>query len=123
MSAKRVFALLVVVVLGLLLTTPAALSRPELPRHTVGVVIDYGNPDDGDPDDDDPNGFVDGDDDNWDKVNGHGHDVAEMDSANEGSGDGAGTDVSEEELSLWEVGLRTRLLLLLGNWIIFSSLR
>jgi hypothetical protein len=121
MSAKRLFALLVVVVLGLLLIAPTALSRPELPRYSEGELYDVDNPDDGDPNDD-PN-VVNGDDDNWDKVGVRGHSVAEISSAGGGAGDGAGTDGSEEELSLWEIGLRTRLLLLFGNWIIFTSLR
>ena len=121
MSAKRLFALLVVVVLGLLLIAPAALSRPEMPRYDVGELNDVDDPDGGDPDD--PNGFVDGDDDNWDKVRARGHSVAEISCADDGADDGAGTNGSEEELSLWEIGLRTRLLLLLGNWIVFSSLR
>ena len=116
MSAKRLFALLVVVVLGLLLIAPAALSRPEMPRYDVGELNDVDDPDGGDPDD--PNGFVDGD-----KVRARGHSVAEISCADDGADDGAGTNGSEEELSLWEIGLRTRLLLLLGNWIVFSSLR
>ena len=109
MSARRLLALLVVVVLGLLLVNPAALSRIESPLYRADSWFgDTTNPND-DPDDDDPNGFVDGDDDNWDKPAGHGHRVAEAREATQG----AGTDTSEDRLSRTEVGLRFTLLAVL----------
>jgi hypothetical protein len=116
MSARRLLALLVVVVLGLLLANPAALSRTAAPLHCATSWYDSaGNPDEDDPDD--PNGFVDGDDDNWDRPSGHGHTVAEM------GGAGAGTDTSGFELSRTEVGLSSTMFALLRAWSSFFNLR
>ena len=122
MSARRLLALLVVVVLGLLLTCPTALSRPEMPLYDV-----HGGPDVTQPDDDDdpdiPNGDVEGDDDNWDKSAIRGHTVAESCGENNGVGMGADSSSSEDALSRMEVSLSVRLALLLQSWVIFSSLR
>lgn len=123
MSAKRVFALLVVVVLGLLLTSPTALSRSEIPRYTdCPVVEDATNPDDGDPDDD-PDGLLDGDDDNWDKPAGHGHQVGESFGTADGAVRETGNTISEDKLSLSEVGLSFRLALFVHSWILLAATR
>jgi len=115
MSARRLLALLVVVLLGLLLASPTALSRSELPRYDV---CDYGGPayaDDEDDNDDDPdetpNGFV-GDDDNWDKRDQGKHHTAHA------FGASGGASSSEDELSRVEVGLGVRLALLLQQWVL-----
>ena len=50
MSARRLLALLVVVMLGLLLICPTALSRPVMSLHDVSGGSDVTNPDE----DDDP---------------------------------------------------------------------
>ena len=122
MSARRLLALLVVVALGLLLTCPTALSRPETPRYDVNGGSDVTQP--GDDDDPDvPNGDVDGDDDNWDKSAIRGHTVAESCGENNGVGMGADSSSSEDALSRMEVSLSVRLALLLQSWVIFSSLR
>lgn len=123
MSARRLIALLVVVVLGLLLTSPTALSRPDVTRNNAAGW--YGTHDTADNDDDpnEPNdGFVPGDDDNWDKANTNGHSIDES----FGSGDdedGVDSGVSVDKLSRVEFGLRTRLALLLQRWIILAGLR
>ncbi|MBN2565054.1 MAG: hypothetical protein JXB46_05035 [Candidatus Eisenbacteria bacterium] len=122
MSARRFLALLVVVVLGLLLANPAALSRTEAPLHrATSWYEDAGNPDEDDPDD--PNGFVDGDDDNWDRPSGHGHAVADLGGAEVGTETGAVTDTSERLLSWTEVGLRSTIAALLRAWSSFFNLR
>lgn len=123
MSAKRVFALLVVVVLGLLLTSPTALSRSEIPRYTdCPVFNDVTNPDDGDPDDD-ADGLLDGDDDNWDKAAGHGPVVAESFGAGDGAVRETGNTMSESKLSLAEVGFGIRLVLFAHSWILIAATR
>lgn len=121
MSARRLLALLVVVVLGLLLTCPTALSRPGTP-----LIEEYGGSDVTKPNDDDPdvpNGDIEGDDDNWDKSAIRGHTVAESCGGNSGVEMGADSSSSEDVLSRMEVSLSIRLALLLQSWVIFSSLR
>jgi hypothetical protein len=125
MSARRLIALLVVVVLGLLLTSPTALSRSDAtPRYADGWYGTYDTTDDNDDDDpNDPNdGLVDGDDDNWDKAHTMGHSIDASFSAG-GDEDGVDSGVSVEKLSRVEFGLRTRLVLLLQRWIILAGLR
>ena len=121
MSARRLLALLVVVVLGLLLTCPTALSRPGTPLYEEYGGSDVTNPNDDDPDV--PNGDVEGDDDNWDKSAIRGHTVAESCGGNSGVEMGADSSSSEDVLSRMEVSLSIRLALLLQSWVIFSSLR
>lgn len=122
MSARRLIALLVVVVLGLLLTSPTALSRPDVTRSDAGGWYGPHYTADDDDDPDDPNdGFVPGDDDNWDKTNTNGHSIDE--SLGAGGEDGVDSGVSVDKLSRMEFGLRTRLTLLLQRWIILAGLR
>ena len=122
MSARRLLALLVVVMLGLLLTCPTALSRPGTPLHDASDSWGAVNPDDDDEDPDIPND-PEGDDDNWDKSAIKGHTVAE--SFGEGSceGTGAGSSSSEDVLSRMEVSLSIRLALLLQSWVVLFGLR
>jgi hypothetical protein len=123
MSARRLLALLVVVVFGLLLANPTAMSRTGTPHtRATSWYDDAGNPDDG-IDDDDPDGVVDGDDDNWDRPVGHGHLVATAGTAGGGGGSDADTDTSGKQLSRTEVGLRFARVALLRAWISFFSLR
>jgi hypothetical protein len=122
MSARRLLALLVVVVLGLLLICPTALSRPATPLHNVSDSWGAVNPDDDDEDPDIPND-TEGDDDNWDKSAIRGHTVAESFGGGSCEGTGAGSSSSEDVLSLMEVSLSVRLALLLQSWVIFSGLR
>jgi hypothetical protein len=125
MSARRLLALLVVVLLGLLLASPTALSRSELPRYDV---TNSGGPAyaDDDDDDDDPDGPPDGivgDDDNWDKSAVRPHATAECFGGSGSLGGGAGNSSSEVELSRMEIGLSVRLALFLQSWLVLSSLR
>ena len=122
MSARRLLALLVVVVLGLLLICPTALSRPGTPLYNVSDSWGAVNPDDDDEDPDIPND-PEGDDDNWDKSAIRGHTVAESFGGGSREGMGAGSSSSEDVLSLMEVSLSVRLALLLQSWVIFSGLR
>ncbi len=122
MSARRFLVLLEVVVFGLLLLSPTALSRPELPRYHVGAWDSPGNPDD-DPDPDIPDGYVDGDDDNWDKSAVKGHETAELGGESGSAGRGAGATDSENVFSRMEIGLGLRLALLLQWWVVLSTLR
>jgi hypothetical protein len=124
MSARRLLALLVVVVLGLLLANPAALSRTGTPHsRAVPWHENAGNPNDGDPDDDDPNGLVDGDDDNWDRPLGHGHYTAASFGAEGGAETGAVTDTSEDQLVRTEVEPGFTLVAMLRVWISCFCLR
>ncbi len=122
MSARRLLALLVVVVLGLLLICPTALSRPGTPLHDVTGGSDATDiPDEEDPDI--PDGLMDGDDDNWDKSAIKRHTMAESCGGISGVGTGVGSSSSEDALSRMEVSLSIRLALLLQSWVIFSGLR
>ena len=123
MSARRLLVLLVVVMLGLLLFCPTALSRPEMSLHDVSGGSHATNPDDDDEDPDIPDGSVDGDDDNWDKSAIKGHTVAESFGGSRGVGMGVDSSSSEDVLSRMEVSLSIRLALLLQSWVIFSGLR
>ena len=118
MSARRLLALLVVVVLGLLLTCPTALSRPGMPLYE-----EYGGSDVTNPNDDDDPDVPNGDDDNWDKFAIRGHTVAESFGGSRGVGMGADSSSSEDVLSRMEVSLSVRLALLLQSWFVFSGLR
>jgi hypothetical protein len=123
MSARRLLALLVVVALGLLLICPTALSRSTL-SHINATGSDFTtNPDDDDEDPDIPNGYIDGDDDNWDKPGTKGHVVAEPFDGSGGAGMGADTNRSEYVLSRIEISLSVRLALLLQSWVINSYVR
>lgn len=123
MSARRLLALLVVVVFGLLLVNPTALSRTGTPHtRAISWYEDAGNPDDG-IDDDDPDGVVNGDDDNWDRPVGYGHVVAAAVAAGGVEDSGAATDTSGKQLSRTEVGPGFGLAALLRAWISFFSLR
>jgi hypothetical protein len=126
MSARRLLALLVVVLLGLLLASPSALSRPELPRcdvsHGGGPVFADGDDDDGNDDPGVPNGNV-GDDDNWDKQAAGRHVEASPLDGSVGAGEVVpGTSSSEVELSRMEIGLSMRLALFLQSWLFISGL-
>lgn len=123
MSARRLLALLVVVVFGVLLICPTALSRPGMPLHDVSDDPDVTSPSDDEDDPDIPDGIIDGDDDNWDKSAIKGHTVAESCGGNSGAGTGVGSSSSEDALSRMEVSLSIRLALLLQSWVIFSGLR
>lgn len=123
MSARRLLALLVVVVLGLLLMCPTAFSRPEHPLVDVTHSGDATNPDDVDDDPDIPNGNIDGDDDNWDKPVVNGHTAAESFGGSGGAVVGADTNGSEDVLSKIEISLSMRLALFLQSWVLFSGLR
>jgi hypothetical protein len=123
MSARRLLALLVVVALGLLLVCPTALSRSTLSLTNVTGSGFTTNPDDDDEDPDIPNGYIDGDDDNWDKPGTKGHTVAERLDGNSGAGTGADTNRSEYVLSRMEISLSVRLALLLQSWVTNSFLR
>jgi hypothetical protein len=124
MSARRLLALLMVVVLGLLLANPTALSRTGTPHHGAVPWHDTsGTSDDGEPDDDDPNGFVDGDDDNWDRPAGHGHRAAAPFDGQGGAETGAVTDTSEDQLERTEVDLGFTLFSMLRGWISYFCLR
>jgi hypothetical protein len=124
MSARKLLALLVVVVLGLLLANPTAMSRTGTPHNRAASWLeDAGSSDDGDPDDDDPNGFVDGDDDNWDRPVGHGHHVAVPGNAQGGAETGAVTDTSADQLARTEVDLGFTLVAMLRGWISYFCLR
>lgn len=122
MSAKRLFALLVVVVLGLLLTSPIALSRSEMPRYVEGG---WTEPDDPQVDGDDPTdpNYVSGDDDNWDKPVVKGHNVGERGGAEDGVGTGVGTNNTGDKLSRMEIGLRLQLVLIVRSWFILAGAR
>ena len=122
MSARRLLALLVVVMLGLLLLCPTALSRPVMSLYDVSGGSDVTNPDEDD-DPDIPDGNLDGDDDNWDKSAIKGHTVAESHGGSNGVGMGVDSSSSEDMLSRIEVSLSTRLALLLQSWFVFSGLR
>lgn len=122
MSARKLLALLVVVMLGLFLICPTALSRPEMPLVDVSGGSDATNPDDED-DPDIPDGDVDGDDDNWDKSAIKGHTVAESYGGSSGVVTGVDSSSSEDVLSRMEVGLSIRLALLLQSWFVLSGLR
>jgi len=121
MSARKLLALLVVVMLGLLLVCPTALARPETPLQDVSGGSCTTDPDEDDEDPDDPNGVKGGDDDNWDKSAIKGHMVA----VSYGGGVVTGVDSSSSEdvLSRIEVSLSMRLALLLQSWLVFSGLR
>jgi hypothetical protein len=126
MSARKLLALLVVVLLGLLLASPTAMSRSDLPRYDVtnadGPAFADGDGDD-DPDVPDvPNGVV-GDDDNWDKSAVRTHGTAERFGGGGCRSAGVGTSISEVELSRMEIGLSVRLAMYLQSWLILSSLR
>lgn len=123
MSARKLLALLVVVALGLLLMCSTALSRPEHPLVDVTHSGDTTSPGDDDDDPDIPNGYIDGDDDNWDKSAVGNHTVAESFGENGDVGTGAGANGSEDVLSRMEISLGTRLALLLQSWVILSGLR
>jgi len=123
MSARRLLALLVVVVFGVLLICPTALSRPGTPLHDVSDDLNVTNPSDDEDDPDIPDGIIDGDDDNWDKPGVKGHTVAESCGGSGGVGMGAGSSSTEDALSRMEVSLSVRLALLLQSWVIFSGLR
>ncbi len=123
MSARRLLALLVVVVLGLLLICPTALSRPGTPLHSASDSWGAVNPDDDEEDPDIPNADPEGDDDNWDKSAIRGHTVAESFGGGSCEGTGAGSSSSEDVLSRMEISLGIRLALLLQSWVIFSGLR
>jgi len=116
-----VFALLVVVMLGLLLICPTALARPGMPLQNVSGGSCTSDPDEEDPDN--PNGSKDGDDDNWDKPAIKGHMVAESYGGNSGVVTGVDSSSSEDVLSRMEVSLSIRLALLLQSWFVFSGLR
>ena len=122
MSARRLLALLVVVVLGLLLICPTALSRPGTPLQNVSDSWGAVNPDDDDEDPDIPND-TEGDDDNWDKSAIRGHTVAESFGGGSCEGTGADSSSSDDVLSRMEVSLRIRVALLLQSWVILSGLR
>jgi hypothetical protein len=112
-----------VVVLGLLLVNPAAMSRLGAPHNRAASWCeDAANPED-DPDDDDPNGFVDGDDDNWDRPQGHGHHAAVPGEVEGGADTGAVTDTSEDQLARTEVDLGFTFFALLRGWISYFCLR
>ena len=121
MSARKLLALLVVVMLGLLLICPTALARPETPLQDVSGGSCTSDPDEEDPDN--PNGSKDGDDDNWDKPAIKGHAVAESYGGNSGVVTGVDSSSSEDVLSRMEVSLSIRLALLLQSWFVFSGLR
>jgi len=123
MSARKLLALLVVAVSGLLLICPTALARPEMPLYDVSGGSYTTNPDEDDEDPDDPNGSKDGDDDNWDKSVIRGHTVAESYGGSSGVVTGVDSSSSEDVLSRMEVSLSIRLALLLQSWIVFSGLR
>jgi hypothetical protein len=123
MSARRLLALLVVVVLGLLLICPTALSRPAMPLTDVSSGWGAVDPDDDDEDPDIPHGNLEGDDDNWDKSAIKGHTVAESCGGSSRVGTGVSSSSSEDVLSQIEVSLSIRLALLLQSWVIFSGLR
>ncbi len=122
MSARKLLALLVVVMLGLLLICPTALARPETPLQDVSGGSGTTDPEAEDPDD--PNVSKDGDDDNWDKsaINGH-IIVAESCGGSSGVVTGVDSSSSEDVLSRIEVSLSMRLALLLQSWFVFSGLR
>lgn len=121
MSARRLLALLVVAMLGLLLICTTALARPEMPLHDVSCGWCTTEPDEEDPDG--PNGSKDGDDDNWDKSAIKGHTVAESCGGSSGVVTGVDSSSSEDVLSRMEVSLSIRLALLLQSWFVFSGLR
>ena len=106
MSARKLLALLVVVMLGLLLICPTALARPEMPLRDVSGSSFTTNPDEDDEDPDDPNGSKDGDDDNWDKSTIKGHTVAESYGGRSGVGMGVDSSSSEDVLSRMEAALK-----------------
>ncbi len=121
MSARRLLALLVVVMLGLLLICTTAFARPEMPLHDVSGGSCTTEPDEEDPDG--PNGSKGGDDDNWDKSTIKGHTVAESCGGSSGVVTGVDSSSSEDVLSRMEVSLSIRLALLLQSWFVFSGLR
>jgi hypothetical protein len=123
MSARRLLALLVVVMLGLLLTCPTALARHEMPLQNVSGGSCTSDPDEDDEDPDDPNGVKGGDDDNWDKSAIKGHMLAESGGGGSGVVTGVDSSSSEDVLSRIEVSLSMRLALLLQSWLVFSGLR
>jgi len=123
MSARRLLALLVVVMLGLLLICPTALARPETPLQDVSGGSCATDPDEDDEDPDDPNGTKGGDDDNWDKSAIKGHMLAESYGGGSGAVTGVDSSSSEDVLSRIEVSLSMRLALLLQSWLVFSGLR
>lgn len=123
MSARRLLVLLVVVVLGLLLICPTALSRPGTPLNDVSSGWGAVNPDEDDENPDIPHGNLEGDDDNWDKSAIKGHTVAESCGGSSRVGTGVSSSNSEDLLSRMEVSLSIRLALLLQSWVIFSGLR
>lgn len=123
MSARKLLALLVVVMLGLFLICPTALARPEMPLQDVSGGSCTTDPDEDDEDPDDPNGVKDGDDDNWDKPVIKGYMVAESCGGGSGVVTGVDSSSSEDVLSRIEVSLSMRLALLLQSWLVFSGLR
>jgi len=123
MSARRLLALLVVVMLGLLLICPTALARPETPLHDVSGGSCTTDPDEDEEDPDVPHGSKDGDDDNWDKSAIRGHTVAKSYGGSSGVVTGVDSSSSEDVLSRIEVSLSMRLALLLQSWFVFSGLR
>jgi hypothetical protein len=126
MSARRLLALLMVVLLGLLLASPTALSRPVLPlrdaSNSVGPALAEDDDDGGDDDPGIPDGVV-GDDDNWDKQAVKTHCVAYPFDAVGGGSEGSGASSSEVALSRMEIGFSLRLALFFQSWVVLSGLR
>lgn len=126
MNARSVCALLAVVVLGLLLMSASALSRPDMAVSDAGIRIDSGGPhkeEPDDPDPDNPGDSVTGDDDNWDRPVPLGPRAA--DAFGPGARDGAllGPDPAQEEPGRLEASPWIRIRVLFHTWTIIFSVR
>lgn len=120
MSARSLFALLVVVVLGLLLISATALSRSEILRFDPSGTIDGIAADDGP--DDGPEELPSGDDDNWDKPAPSVGPTVDEFGADETRGR-LGPELPGEKSPRPVSSLRTQLRLLLRAWGIFFGIR
>ncbi len=119
MSARHVFAVLVVVVLGSLLVNTSAFSRPDMTFSDAGALLpEHGLAgDDGNDDDDDPNpGYIVGDDDNWDKPVAQGKQAAEHGLAGPALTEAGGSSSGVSEL-------RVRVRVLWATWVILFVTR
>ncbi len=118
MSARSVFVLLAVIVLGLLLVNGPALSRFEPPCDVIVHAGPHGADGDDDDDPDNPGDLISGDDDNWDRPVPPGHKPGEAVRADGGGRDVSGPYPLEERSPRPGMVLRVQFGLLFRTWML-----